>query len=104
MSEPSTDAPDAEASSEKKNKKKAKKKGKERNGTAGVSVRTHPRAARSVRRVRAWAGLAGFLLTLALSASAHVPLQDAFVRALVGGLALNLIAWRLAIAVWRQLI
>jgi hypothetical protein len=94
----------APAEAEGKKGKKKDKKAKSAGGAAGVSVRSHPRAARAVRRARAYAGLAGFLLTLLLSLSAHVPAQDALVRALIGGIALNLIAWRLSIAIWRQLI
>jgi hypothetical protein len=69
-----------------------------------IAVTAHPRASRSVRRVRAAAGLAGFLITLLLSLKAGVPAWDATARALVAGVILHLTGWAVAVAVWRQLI
>jgi hypothetical protein len=69
-----------------------------------VRLSAHPRAARSVRRVRACAGLGALLLTLLLSLQAGVPAWDATARALVAGIAVHLVAWAIALVVWRQIV
>jgi hypothetical protein len=71
---------------------------------AGVSVGAHPRAKASVRRVRARTALAAFVIVLLLSLHAGVPGQDAALRAVLAGLAGNLLAWGCALAVWRQIV
>jgi hypothetical protein len=87
---------------DKKPKKDKKKKGAE--AAAGVmTVGSHPRAQRSVRRMRALGGLIGFLVTIVLSSKAGVPAFDATARALMAGVALHLAAWAIAVTVWRQL-
>jgi hypothetical protein len=69
-----------------------------------IVLTAHPRASRSVRRTRAAAGLAGFLITLVLSLRTGVPAWDATARALVAGIVLHLAGWAVAVTVWRQLI
>ena len=68
-----------------------------------MSVGAHPRARRSVRRARAFGGLLGFAVALLLSLRAGVPAWDATARALIAGIVVHLAAWRVAVAVWRQL-
>jgi hypothetical protein len=68
-----------------------------------ITIGAHPRARRSVRRARAFGGLIGFALTLVLSLKAGVPAFDATARALMAGILLHLASWRIAVAVWRQL-
>jgi hypothetical protein len=100
-----SDEAKAEGAAEDGGKKKKDKKAKKAAPAGNVlSIRSHPRAARSVRRTRARAGIASFFLVLLLSLAAHVPAFDAVVRALLAGIAMNLIAWWLAMALWRQLI
>jgi uncharacterized membrane protein YccC len=84
--------------------KKAKKakKGTEADPNA-ITVGSHPRARRSVQRWRALGGLIGFGLTLLLSLQAGAPAFDATARALIAGIALHLVAWAVAVTVWRQL-
>lgn len=96
----------AEAADGGKQKKDKKAKKAKKGAPAGnvLSIRAHPRAARSVRRTRARAGMISFFLVLLLSLSAHVPAFDAVVRALLAGIVINLIAWWFAMALWRQLI
>jgi hypothetical protein len=93
--------------SDKKDKKK-KDKGKETPGAANavqaVSIAAHPRAKASIRRTRARVALAAFGIVLFLSLNAGVTGQEAAMRALVGGLAGNLIGWGCALAVWRQIV
>ena len=68
-----------------------------------MSIGAHPRARRSVRRARAFGGLLGFAVALLLSLRTGVPAWDATARALIAGIVVHLAAWRVAVAVWRQL-
>lgn len=101
---------DAGQSKATKSKKAQKAKGK-RGGDAGapvddraIRIGAHPRARRSVRRARAWAGMGGFALVWLLAARAGVPQFEAVLRALAGGMFLHLMAWAFAITLWRRLI
>ena len=68
-----------------------------------ITIGAHPRARRSVRRARALGGLIGFLVTLVLSLRAGVPAWDATASALMAGVVVHMVAWRVSVAVWRQL-
>jgi hypothetical protein len=68
-----------------------------------IRLSAHPRAARSVRRVRARAGLVALVLTFVLSHQAGVPAWDATARALIAGIVVNFAAWAVAVTVWRQI-
>jgi hypothetical protein len=46
-----------------------------------ISVRTHPRARAAIRRMKGWAGMAGFVLTVLLSLRADVPMVVAELEA-----------------------
>ena len=69
-----------------------------------IRVGAHPRARRSIRRVRAQAGIAGFLVTLLLAHQAGVPPFETLLRALAGGMVAHLATWAFGIALWRRLI
>lgn len=69
-----------------------------------ISVRTHPRARAAIRRMKGWAGMAGFVLTVLLSLRADVPMSVAIARGLIAGTTLVLVAWTLGVAVWRHLV
>jgi hypothetical protein len=95
-----------------KKEKKGKKSGdaKKRGGKGGrdeatpySSIATHPRARVSVRRAKAWTGLAAFLIAAALSLNSSVPVFQTGVRALAAGLAGYLLAWWFSMMIWRQL-
>ncbi len=73
-------------------------------GPPRIWIGGHPRARASIRRTRARAGIAGFVLVLALSLNAGVPAYDALWRALAGGLIAHFGAWIAALALWRRLI
>jgi hypothetical protein len=73
-------------------------------GPPRISVGGHPRARASIRRTRARAGIAGFVLVLALSLNADVPTYDALWRALAGGVVAHFGAWFAALALWRRLV
>jgi hypothetical protein len=83
-------------------KEKAPKKGK---GAAagGLALADHPRAQRQIRTAKAWAGLLGFVLVGVLSHRAGVPLPDALGRAVVGGVAADVVTWMIMVLVWRQI-
>lgn len=98
---------DAGAPDGAKSSKKAKKdrKGAETAGDElAIRVGAHPAARRSIRRARAYAGMAGFAIVLLLALRAGVPAFEALLRALAGGLVLHFGAWACAIALWRRLI
>jgi hypothetical protein len=84
-------------------KKKAKKRGKTAGDADYSSIATHPRASASVRKTKAWVGLAGFVVAALLSLKASVPMFQVFERALVAGLAGYLLAWWASMVVWRHL-
>lgn len=67
------------------------------------SVAAHPRAARSVARVKGWGGLAGFFIAGYMSLPTDT-LAEAALRALVAGSACYVAAWAGAVFVWRRLV
>lgn len=88
-----------------KKAKKGKKKSKAPESEWPViSVSAHPRASRTVTRMKAWAGLLGFLLVGVLSYQAGVEPFEAVLRALIAGIALYLAAWAAGVAFWRSLV
>jgi hypothetical protein len=72
-------------------------------GGVVITIGAHPRARRSVRRMRALGGLFGFFVALFLSLRAGVPEWDATARALIAGIVVHLAAWAVSVAVWKQL-
>jgi hypothetical protein len=81
-----------------------KKKQPQETGSDAVSVVAHPRARRSIRRLRARAGLIGLVAVTYLSLRAGVPPFDAVLRGLAGGVAAHFVAWGAGILAWRHLI
>jgi hypothetical protein len=71
---------------------------------APITLRSHPAAMASIRRVRARAGLGAFGLVLLLSLHHGVALPGATTRALIAGVAVQLVAWKAAVIVWRQIV
>lgn len=70
----------------------------------GVSVASTPKAAGAVRRLKSWGGLAGFAVVYLLSWRQGLPLPDAALRALLGGLVGSTAAWAAGVAIWRHLL
>jgi hypothetical protein len=69
-----------------------------------VSIGNHPRARASIRRTRTGAALVAFVVVLLLGLNGGQTAFDATWRALVAGIVVNIVAWRLAIAWWRQIV
>ncbi len=67
-------------------------------------VSDHPVAARQIARARAWAALAGFVLTFWLSRRAGLPFPESGARAIVVGLVCRVAAWAVVVSIWRQVI
>jgi hypothetical protein len=71
---------------------------------ASASIAGHPRAKAGIRRARSRAAFVVFVLVLLFGHHAGLTWFDATWRALVAGIAANVVAWRCALFVWRQLI
>ena len=69
-----------------------------------ISIAAHPRAAAAIRRGRARTSLVAFVVVLLVALHGGVGAQDAVVRALIAGVAANLVAWAVGVALWRQII
>ena len=69
-----------------------------------VRLSAHPRAVRSIRRIRAGTGLLALAVVLVLSLRAGVPPFDATLRALAWGVGLHFLAWAVAVTAWRHLV
>jgi hypothetical protein len=100
------------ADTKKKKKPDPKKKGKGKGAkqepageeTFGASVAAHPRAGAHVRAAKGWGGLIGFFLAAYLSHAAGLSMAGVGFRALIGGVVGYLVAWALAVNVWRHLL
>jgi hypothetical protein len=69
-----------------------------------ITLAEHPRAVRGVRRVRALAGLAGFLVAALLAHRTGLPATDVLTRALVTGVVAHVIGWFFALVYWRAVV
>ena len=72
-------------------------------GPARVQLSAHPRATRHIATAKGWGGLIGFGVVLLLSMRAHMSLFESGLHALAGGIALYLLAWAGAVAIWREI-
>ena len=86
-----------------KDKNKGKKKEAEEK-TVKVSISEHPRAKAGIRRARTRAALIAFIGVLVLNLLGDQTVFDAVWRALLAGIAVNVIVWRCAIVVWRHIL
>lgn len=69
-----------------------------------VSVSDHPRAPASIARAKGRGGLLGFAVAAAASWMNGAVLFDVGLRGLIGGMAGYVLAWIVAVAVWRHLV
>lgn len=72
-------------------------------GTDDIKVSAHPRAARAIRRAKAWGGLAGFFLMAWVSQRHGTDFVHLGLRALLGGAAGYVAVWTAAVYIWRQI-
>ena len=86
---------------DKKDKKKDRKGGGD---GAIVSIAAHPRAKAGIRRARTRAAFGAFMLVLALNVVGDQDLFDAVWRALLAGIVVNVVVWRVAIVAWKHII
>ena len=70
---------------------------------AQIKLRDHPRARRQISRAKAWGALAAFALVGLLSWRAGVPAFEVGLRALAAGVVGWVLAWAMAVQVWRYL-
>lgn len=73
-------------------------------GPAPIRLAEHPAAARSIPRVRAWAGLVAFVASILLGEQSAVPFVDLIIRSVAIGTIAALVAWAVAQAVWKQIV
>jgi uncharacterized membrane protein YccC len=69
-----------------------------------VGLSDHPRAAQSIRQIKAWGGLAGFVAVVAYSITSGMPLPDALLRGVIAGIAAQMLAWVAAVVLWQHLL
>ena len=69
-----------------------------------ISVSAHPRAQRSIRTTKAWAGLLGFLVVAFFSYQAGVETFEAGLRALVAGIVFYVVTWAVSVALWQRIV
>jgi hypothetical protein len=69
-----------------------------------VALSDHPRAAQSIRQIKAWGGLLGFGGVVAYSTMSGMPLPDALLRGVIAGVAAQMLAWIAAVVLWQHLL
>jgi hypothetical protein len=79
------------------------KRGRGGAAEGGIRLTAHPRARRDIGLAKGWGGLGAFVLVLVLSLQAGVPTAEALLRAIGGGVVGYVVAWGVAVTVWRHL-
>lgn len=69
-----------------------------------VSLADHPRAAPSIRRIKAFGGIAGFAIAVLEGLSHGDPFAATLLRGLELGLLGNVVAWAAAVAIWKRVL
>ena len=69
-----------------------------------VALADHPRAADSIRQIKAWGGLTGFGAVVAYSYMSGMPIPDALLRGVIAGVIAQMLAWIAAIVLWQHLL
>jgi hypothetical protein len=69
-----------------------------------ATVSKHPRARRSIRTIKAWAALLTFIVVEYKCLKGGMTFDQSIVRALLAGIAAYVVAWVVAVIVWRQLV
>lgn len=69
-----------------------------------VALSDHPRASRSIRQIKAWGGLLGFVVVTGFSYLGGMAIPDALLRGVIAGVAGQMLAWIAAIVLWQHLL
>ena len=69
-----------------------------------VALSDHPRASRSIRQIKAWGGLLGFVVVTGFSYLGGMGIPDALLRGVIAGVAGQMLAWIAAIVLWQHLL
>lgn len=69
-----------------------------------ISLREHPRAGGSIRRAKAWGGLAGFAVAALAGYGTGLPTSTLLLRALLFGIVGNCVGWAASVAIWRRVL
>ena len=72
-------------------------------GPTRVQLSAHPRARRHIATAKGWGGIVGFAIVFWLSHRAHMSIAEASVHAVIGGMAISLLAWAGAVTIWREI-
>jgi uncharacterized membrane protein YccC len=67
-----------------------------------IAPKEDPRASAGIARSKSLGGLAGFAIAV-FASYAHEPMFTVAERALIGGIAGYLVAWAVALTVWRRI-
>ncbi|MBJ7472422.1 MAG: hypothetical protein JHD16_14035 [Solirubrobacteraceae bacterium] len=73
-------------------------------GHIPVRLADHPRASRSIPRIRAWGAVIGFGVAAYFGDKAGLPFVDLVLRSILIGFATGLAVWAGAQAVWKQIV
>lgn len=68
------------------------------------TIDDHPNARRSIEHTRSWAAVVSFALVTLMSVQAAVPAFDAGVRGLIAGVLAYVLAWSVAVTIWREVV
>ena len=68
-----------------------------------IRLSAHPRARRQIAEAKGWGALVAFSLVALVSWQAGVPAFDVGLRALMAGVLGYIVAWFVAVQVWRHL-
>ena len=69
-----------------------------------ISLREHPRAGESIRRAKAWGGIAGFVIAALAGYGTGLPTSTLLLRALLFGIVGNCVGWAASVAIWRRVL
>jgi hypothetical protein len=69
-----------------------------------ATVAKHPRARRSIRSIKGWAALLAFIIVEYKCLKGGMTFDQSVVRALLAGITAYVVAWIVAVIVWRQLV
>ena len=69
-----------------------------------VALADHPRAAYSIRQIKAWGGLIGFVVVVGYSYMGGMAIPDALLRGVIAGVLAQMLAWAAGIVLWQHLL